>query len=80
MAQSIIVHGPMACGKTRNGKAIARKYGLINIVEMDAIGNNIVLEQHNTLYLTNQETDALSFAAQFVALVPYKVAIEGIKQ
>lgn len=30
---SIIVHGPMACGKTRNSFALARHFGLSNILD-----------------------------------------------
>jgi len=31
--RSIIVHGPQACGKTRNAVAIARHYGLSTILD-----------------------------------------------
>lgn len=33
MNRSIIVHGPQACGKTRNAVAIARHYGLSTILD-----------------------------------------------
>ncbi|WP_067519589.1 hypothetical protein [Endozoicomonas ascidiicola] len=51
MNQSIIVYGPVACGKTRNAKKIAEKLGLKNIVD-DWVGRRRAFNQKGTLYLT----------------------------
>lgn len=50
---SIIVHGPRACGKTRNKDALARHFGLANILD-DQDPNELPSGiRCNTLILTN---------------------------
>lgn len=54
MKQSLIIHGPQGCGKTRNAKALAKHFGLSNVVELDGPMHGSI-QFNNTLYLTNQE-------------------------
>lgn len=78
MNQSIIINGPTMCGKTYHAKALAKHFGLNNIVELD--------EQHkkeinplDTLYLTfnldikNTKTKVIGFydAMEMAGLKPY---------
>ncbi len=54
MEKSIVVYGPKGCGKTRNAKAIAKAFGLGDIVD-DWEPRTPVLKRQsvNTLFLTN---------------------------
>lgn len=53
---NVIIHGPMACGKTRNADKFAAYFGCKTIIEMDdfhwsyQFGKTV-----DTLFLTNRE-------------------------
>ncbi|KGR51223.1 hypothetical protein [Xanthomonas vasicola] len=57
MANSIVVYGPMASGKTLNADAICQVYSLKRVVELDERlqrkGDDWQLAQHDVLMLTN---------------------------
>lgn len=76
MKESVIVHGPQACGKTRNGEAIAKKYQLDEVIELEAIGLGHP-PTHGALILSNQPVERL--ACYELTLIPFNVAIQGIK-
>lgn len=76
MQNSIIVHGPAACGKTRNGEAIAKKYNLTTVIEQESLGRSHP-PARGALILSNLPVELLT--RYELTLVPYKVAIEGIE-
>lgn len=51
--RSVLVHGPMACGKTRNAHAIADALGLTDI--RDDWNHGIPVPRSNALVLTNSD-------------------------
>ena len=60
----VIVYGPPACGKTRNGAALARHYGKKGFADLeDGCGSAVKLPD-TTLQLTNiPRPGAIPFAA-----------------
>ncbi len=77
MPRSLVVYGPMGCGKTRNAQKIAHIYGLHTVVEADEPGaldrvkgggrlGHLFLKgagRHGHLFLTNDECTASVAAA-----------------
>ncbi len=57
---SIVVHGPQACGKTRNAKRIAAHFGLKKVVD-DWEGRSAI-PQSGALVLTNVDPQAIKSA------------------
>lgn len=56
MTHSVIVHGPQGCGKTQNCQALARHFGLRQIVD-NAYSSNwprILASMPPTLFLTHE--------------------------
>lgn len=49
-----IIHGPQACGKTRNGPAFAKFFGCRSVVELEELSNAAPIKHmERTLFLTN---------------------------
>ncbi|AAM42279.1 hypothetical protein ABQE73_09675 [Xanthomonas campestris pv. campestris] len=59
MAESIVVYGPMASGKSLNAEAICQAYGLKRVVELDERlqrkGEDWQLSQNDVVMLTNDQ-------------------------
>jgi len=53
--QNVVVHGPMACGKTRNAQALKRHFGLQHVV--DDYYPMFKAPKSDTLILTNVEME-----------------------
>ena len=53
MKPSVLLYGPKACGKTKNGAAIAKALGLERVVEADELARATPLLPDGVLYLTN---------------------------
>lgn len=78
MPQSIIVHGPQACGKTRNAQALMRKYGLKRVIELDNLTPNpSVLPANNALVLSANPLEALQEYG--LTIYPFHIAMRGIR-
>ncbi len=78
MPQSIIVHGPQGCGKTRNAQALMRKYGLRRVIELDNLTPYpSVLPGSNALVLSAQSVDALKQYG--LIMFPYDISMRGIR-
>lgn len=78
MPQSIIVHGPQGCGKTRNAQALMRKYGLRRVIELDnQTPRPSVLPANNALVLSSAPYEALTEYG--LTMYPYTIAIKGIR-
>lgn len=78
MPQSIIVHGPQACGKTRNAQALMRKYGLKKVIELDNLTPTpSVLPANNALVLSAKPFDALQEYG--LTMHPFHIAMRGIR-
>jgi len=70
--RSVLVHGPKACGKTRDSKAIAAAYGLLDILDEWQPGQRI--PQTDTLILTNADRHQLNRVPTSVAVIPFHKA------
>jgi predicted kinase len=55
METIVIVHGPMASGKTRNASALKRHFGCLRIVEAESRQGMHTKLQPGDLVLTNAE-------------------------
>ncbi|SMQ97107.1 hypothetical protein [Xanthomonas fragariae] len=83
MAESIVVYGPMASGKTLNAEAIRQVYGLKRVVELDERlqrkGGDWQLSQNDVLMLTNDqalaERTAQRMRIQTVAIAGARVRV-----
>jgi hypothetical protein len=51
--KSIVIHGPMGCGKTRNGERFRKHFGMDSVVEADATGENRNLLTTGEVILTS---------------------------
>lgn len=54
MATIVIVHGPMASGKTRNAQALMRHYKCRRIIEWESRQGREAELMHGDLVLTNE--------------------------
>lgn len=73
MNRSIIVHGPQACGKTRNRVALARHYGLSQILDDQdphALPPGVSID---ALILTNVDLTGTPYVGS-IRCVPYTQA------
>lgn len=71
---SVIVHGPQACGKTRNGAAIAKKLGLAKVVELDDWPFSTKPPREGAVLLTNRTP--MELAKYELTLMPYAEAMK----
>jgi hypothetical protein len=69
--ETIVVHGPRACGKTRNKLAIAAKYGFDARAVIDDPMPRERIPADNVLVLTERPIEGFHN-------VPFAVAITGI--
>lgn len=51
MAKSLVIYGPKACGKTRNGAMLAKKFDLTSVVELADINGLTAIHSSGVLYL-----------------------------
>ncbi len=59
MAKSVVLFGPVASGKTRYGKEIARRIGLEHVMDLDDVQlQGEGLQRSGYLYLSNSEAYA----------------------
>lgn len=71
--RSIIVTGPQGCGKTRNAKKIARKFGLEAWAELEGAER---IHRNGVLYLSN---DPAPKNTNGCPVITYEQAMEGVK-
>ena len=68
---TLVIHGPMACGKTRNAERLAKRYNCGSIVDDWSFKKPLT---DNALHLTN-ETPPNGWKGAFI--VDYETAISG---
>lgn len=73
MTKTIIIHGPMACGKTYNADRLANKYGTKGIVD-DWWPNKPLRRGH--LHLTNEHITVVKGAQ----VIGFEEAMKGIRR
>jgi hypothetical protein len=78
--QTVIVHGPKACGKTRNKEALRRKFRCMGVVD------DFGWRRHNPLtrgflHLSNESASHLEkiTAGQDVEIVAFEDAMKGVE-
>lgn len=81
MNNSIIVHGPQGCGKTRNKHALKQHFGCVRILDDVHFSGPAWLKTEATrmptLFLTNappEFPDGTQDAFRHVSVIPYDVA------
>lgn len=70
MAQSIIIIGPQGCGKSLNGKALAKAYGLPHWIDADTG----IIPKQDHIILANE----VPRGAQGLKVVPFSEAIKKV--
>lgn len=76
MSKSVVVHGPQACGKTRNAEALRKHYGLTSI--LDDWNPHERLPLRDTLVLTNANPESLGLHSLGVDVIAFEQAIEAV--
>lgn len=78
MMLSIIVHGPQACGKSRNRAAIRDAFGLIGITEDWEPGNPVTPGYLHLTYAPLEDGDYHGNPA--IQVVPFEQAMQRVAQ
>lgn len=78
LQKSHLVHGPQACGKTTNARAIAAVLGLSNI--LDDWHPGMPYPAEDTLVLTNHAADCITFIRSFkYCVLTYEQAMQAVE-
>lgn len=72
--KSVVVYGPMACGKTRNAEKLRAHFGLDRVVD-DWDGKQF--EDEGVLYLTNLNANGIEIHLRHRRAFPYSTALLG---
>lgn len=72
VAATIIIHGPMACGKTHNADKLARKYRVIGVVDGWTPGKPV---RQGHLHLTCEHLGEVKGAR----VIAFEDAMKGIR-
>ena len=81
MVTFVIVHGPMASGKTRNAEALKRYYGCRRVVEWESRQARETPLRNGDLVLTNERPNRLHPPFNFpgAKVVGIRAALRAVK-
>lgn len=70
---SVLVHGPMGCGKTRNSEALRRHFGMRHILDGWTPGDpvpphTLILTYHEPQWSSSSRVRIVSFSAAMQAI------------
>jgi len=74
VTNTIIIYGPMACGKTRNADALRKHYGCIGIVDDFPYPSRDTLKPGH-LHLSNHQWDDLKKFTSADQIIPFASAM-----
>jgi len=81
MKPSVIVYGPKACGKTTNGAALAKFFGLETVVELEEVRKGETVPAYGALVLTYTEGKTVGAFSQLLnaRAVQFAVAMQEMQ-